>query len=303
MSTLLFIAAAVLFLCAGLIYKRTSRVLASLDKMLEAAIDGTFSENYFSEDQLSKLETKLFQYLQAGSTEKKQLTAQKETAEMLVSNISHQTKTPIAAILLYSQLLKEQKLSEEAGKLAAQIELQAEKLNFLVQALVKLSRLENGTITPVPKQGRVRELLERLKFPSAVKEKGITITVLDLQADTTAFFDRKWTEEALDNILDNAVKYTPPKGNITVSALEYEMFVRINIADTGMGIAEEETAKIFLRFYRSPAASEEKGVGIGLYLAREIIEAEGGYIKVASEPGKGSVFSIFLPKQPILSKL
>ena len=81
------------------------------------------------------------------------------------------------------------------------------------------------------------------------------------------------------------------------------MFVRIDIEDTGIGIKEEETAKIFTRFYRSPAVSSEEGVGIGLYLTRKIIEKEGGYIKVCSQLGKGSVFSVFLPKKSNLSKL
>lgn len=115
--------------------------------------------------------------------------------------------------------------------------------------------------------------------------------------DLTAEFDIKWTAEAIANIIDNAVKYTPPGGTVTVSAEEYEMFVRINIADTGIGMREDETAKVFTRFYRSPAVSSEEGVGIGLYLAREIITRENGYIKVSSQPGKGSVFSVFLPKK------
>ena len=115
--------------------------------------------------------------------------------------------------------------------------------------------------------------------------------------DTDAFavFDFKWTEEALANIVDNAIKYTE-HGTITISAVSYEMFARIDISDTGSGIPETEQAKIFARFYRSNSVQKQEGVGIGLYLARQIISGEGGYIKVASVPGKGSTFSIFLPK-------
>ena len=115
--------------------------------------------------------------------------------------------------------------------------------------------------------------------------------------DTDAFavFDFKWTAEALANIVDNAIKYTE-HGTITISAVSYEMFARIDISDTGSGIPENEQAKIFSRFYRSNAVQEQEGVGIGLYLARQIISGESGYIKVASVPGKGSTFSIFLPK-------
>ena len=115
--------------------------------------------------------------------------------------------------------------------------------------------------------------------------------------DTDAFavFDSKWTAEALANIVDNAIKYTE-HGTITISAVSYEMFARIDISDTGSGIPESEQAKIFARFYRSNSVQKQEGVGIGLYLARQIISGEGGYIKVASVPGKGSTFSVFLPK-------
>ena len=116
--------------------------------------------------------------------------------------------------------------------------------------------------------------------------------------DTDAFavFDFKWTAEALANIVDNAIKYTE-HGTITISTVNYEMFTRIDISDTGSGIPENEQAKIFSRFYRSNAVQEQEGVGIGLYLARQIISGESGYIKVASVPGKGSTFSIFLPER------
>ena len=113
--------------------------------------------------------------------------------------------------------------------------------------------------------------------------------------DISGTFDPKWTAEALANIVDNAVKYTE-QGLITISAVSYEMFVRIDISDSGIGISENEQAQIFARFYRSKNVQEQEGVGIGLYLARQIISGESGYIKVASVLGEGSTFSVFLPK-------
>lgn len=107
--------------------------------------------------------------------------------------------------------------------------------------------------------------------------------------------DSKWTAEALFNILDNAVKYTPVRGKITVSVMQWEMYVEIKVADTGKGISESNQAAIFRRFYREEEVHEQQGVGIGLYLAREIVTRQGGYIKVVSEPGQGSEFSIMLP--------
>ncbi len=290
----------VLLLCA--VYFRTSRILDRADKMLDSAIDNTFSESEFTERKLSRLESKMQRFLSSGSTSLKKINSEKDGIKTLISDISHQTKTPVTNILLYSQLLKESPdLGNNEKEIAAQIERQAGKLSFLISALIKTSRLENGIISVSPKENSVKKLLERIDTDSAAA-KNISCSV-ENAGDITAVFDFKWTTEAISNIFDNAVKYTPEKGSVTVSAKEYEMFVCVNIKDTGIGISEEETAKIFGRFYRSPEVSEREGVGIGLYLSREIITKEGGYIKVSSETGKGSVFSVFLPKDTNLSKL
>ena len=124
-------------------------------------------------------------------------------------------------------------------------------------------------------------------------EKGITLTVE--QTDGSAVFDPKWTEEAVCNLLDNAIKYTPTGGTVTVTVNNYELFSAIRVTDTGPGISEEEQARIFGRFYRAPGAYQAEGVGIGLYLTRQIAEKQGGYVKVESTPGTGSIFSLFLP--------
>ena len=172
---------------------------------------------------------------------------------------------------------------------------QSEKLRFLIDSLVKLSRLENGIISLSPQRSALQPLLQGIaeQYAAKVSEKGLSLQLQD--TDAFAIFDFKWTAEALANIVDNAIKYTE-HGTITISAVSYEMFARIDISDTGTGISESEQAKIFARFYRSKSVREQEGVGIGLYLARQIISGEGGYIKVASVPGKGSTFSVFLPK-------
>ena len=107
--------------------------------------------------------------------------------------------------------------------------------------------------------------------------------------------DRKWTSEALFNILDNAVKYTPAGGKIHVAVVCWEMYVKIDISDTGIGIPEQHQGTIFKRFYREDSVHDAPGIGIGLYLTREIITRQGGFIRVASEVGSGSTFSVFLP--------
>lgn len=293
----------ILLVLTLVIYLRTSKILSSVDKMIDSAINNTFTESDFTEKRLSKLEAKMYRFLVSGRTSLNKINSEKDGIKTLIADISHQTKTPISNILLYSQLLKEiPDLDNNAKEISNQIENQTEKLSFLISSLIKTSRLENGIINVAPKKNSVNKLLEALDYQNMADTKGINYNV-ELTSEYAAVFDFKWTLEAISNIIDNAIKYTPYGGRVTVSAKEYEMFVCINITDTGIGMSEGETAKIFTRFYRSAEVSDEKGVGIGLYLAREILSKEGGYIKVSSQKGKGSVFSVFLPKNSNLSKL
>ena len=113
--------------------------------------------------------------------------------------------------------------------------------------------------------------------------------------DLYVICDLKWTAEALGNIVDNAIKYTPGGGTVQLKVEKYSSFVKIDVIDNGIGIEKEEIPKIFGRFYRSLSVADQPGVGVGLFLAREIIQAQKGYVKVKSEIGKGSIFSVFLP--------
>ena len=277
--------------------RRTARLLARLDEMLAAAMDGSFTEQRFDESRLSALESRLAQYLAASSVSAQNLQAQKDQISALVSDISHQTRTPVANLQLYAQLLAEQPLGPEGRACAEAIEMQAQKLQSLIEALVKTSRLESGVLALHPAPGELAPMAERAAAQYAPKAaaKGLSLTMGPIAG--SAVFDPKWTEEALCNLLDNAVKYTPAGGAVTVSVQAYELFAAVRVRDTGPGIPEEEQAKIFGRFYRSPAAYQTEGVGIGLYLARQIAAGQGGYLKVESAPGAGSTFSLYLPRE------
>lgn len=291
---LIFLFVAILLIFANWCFRRRS--LKQMYDMIQSAMDGTFHAETFDESLYASVESKLAEYLSASETQKGRISTEQDKIKTLIADISHQTKMPIANLLLYTELLKE----EEGGKdsdTVALLEGQVKKLDFLIQSLVKLSRLETGILVLHPKKNELSALLEELKkqYAAAAQEKGLYLRVIAEEAqDVTACFDPKWTLEALGNLIDNAIKYTQT-GGVTVSVKRYELFVCIEVADTGIGIAEEEHAKIFGRFYRSMAVSESEGVGIGLYLTREIVRQELGYIRLTSEAGKGTVFSLYLP--------
>lgn len=271
------------------------RSLRRMNDMIQSAIDGTFRADIFDESLSAAVENKLAEYLAVSETQMKKAAAEQEKTKTLIADISHQTKTPIANLLLYTELLKEEGTGN--SETTALLESQVRKLDFLIRSLVKLSRLETGILVLHPRKSEVSPLLEeaRAQYEARAQEKGLYLHVLSEEAGkVTACFDPKWTLEALGNLIDNAIKYTQ-EGGVTVRVNLYELFACIEVADSGIGIAEEEHAKIFGRFYRSMSVSDEQGVGIGLYLAREIVRQESGYIKLDSEVGKGTTFSLYLP--------
>ena len=273
------------------------RTLRRLGDMLDRAIAGNFAEERFDDTELSALETRMARYLSANAVSARSLAEEKDAIKTLIADISHQTKTPIANLLLYAQLLGEQELPPESRTYASALERQAEKLRFLIDALVKTSRLETGVFAMTPKRHGIQQLLDAALSQAAPQAAAKGLALAAEPTDLTARFDLKWTAEALYNLVDNAVKYTPAGGSVTLSAQLLDSFCRVDVTDTGPGIPEGEQARIFRRFYRSPAASEEEGVGIGLYLTRQIAAGQGGYCKVTSRPGEGSTFSLYLPRE------
>lgn len=283
---------------AGLLlwnYIRTKKTMDTIEEMLHTAVYGDFLEEHFDESRMSALETKFAHYLSASAVSARNVKEEKDKIKELVSDISHQTKTPIANLMMYCELLGEEDLPESARENVDALRSQTEKLRFLMDALVKLSRLENGIVKLSPRTEKLEPVLAEVyeQFSPKAEEKGLAFS----WEHTNAFarFDPKWTVEAIGNIVDNAIKYTG-QGHVAMAVVKNELFIRIDISDTGNGIPEGEQAKIFSRFYRSETARDEDGVGIGLYLARMIISGQGGYIKVSSKETQGSVFSVFLPR-------
>ena len=286
-------------LCARVLLWRRRReraLYARLDAMLEAAVEGRFRVRDYDETQLSALESRLAQYLQAGADSSARLAVQRDQIASLVSDVSHQTKTPVANLRLYSQLLAEEPLTPQAAECAAVIAAQSEKLDVLISGLVKSSRLETGILALHPQENALAPIITGAvqQYTAKARARGITLTQGDVSG--VAVCDARWTEEALANLIDNAVKYTPSGGHVHVEAASYEFFSVLRVRDDGPGIAEAEQAQIFSRFYRSPAVYGQPGVGIGLYLVRQIAQGQGGYVKCSSAPGRGSTFALYLPR-------
>ena len=277
--------------------RRSARIMDSLDTMLTKAMEGGFPTESFDESRMSSLESRLAQYLSAAQTSAVNLKSQRDQINGLISDISHQTRTPVANLKLYSQLLEEQPLSPQAMDCARAISAQTEKLESLMEALVKSSRLETGMLAMHPERQAIAPVLRRAvdQYMPGAGEKRIQLKLGETEGE--AVFDAKWTEEAVCNLLDNAVKYTPAGGKVTVSSRDFEMFSLIQVSDTGPGIAEEEQARVFSRFYRGTSARDKEGVGLGLCLTRQIAERQGGYVKLDSAPDRGCRFSLYLPRE------
>lgn len=275
---------------------RTICTVKRLDEMLKAAMNGHFTEETFDESCLSALESRFARYLMANTLSAQRVQEQKDQMSVLISDISHQTKTPVANLQLYAQLLAEQPLPPQGVECLQAILSQADKLQTLMEILVKTSRLENGILSIHPKPSELATVVARSVAQYTTKADRKKISLIIKSTYGRAVFDPKWTEEALCNLLDNAVKYTSCEGVVTVDVKNYEMFSAIRVTDTGPGISEAEQPKIFGRFYRGTGNYQAEGVGIGLYLTRQIVEKQGGYVKVKSVLGKGSIFSIYLPQ-------
>lgn len=227
------------------------------------------------------------------------LRAEREKKELqtLVSDLSHQTKTPIANLRMINETLQSREMDEAQRRRFLEAQgSQLEKLDFVIRAMVKTQRLEVGVIALEKREVPIQETLaDAINGVLALLEQKKLKLQVDCPEDLIVSHDTRWTAEALFNLLDNAVKYTPEGGRICVSVQSWEMYVKIDVTDSGIGIPEPSHAAVFQRFYRGPGVHETDGVGIGLYLAREIITMQGGYIKLTSELQKGSTFSVFLP--------
>lgn len=277
------------------------REVCQFTEQLEQWLDDIISERPLEptgeeEDTLpSKIYEKLQRVYYIFRRKKEESKKEKDAIKQMISDISHQTKTPLANMKIYLDILKEEPMPEKGKGFVKNLEAQTDKLNFLFQSLVKMSRMETGIIKIQRQDASLLTTLGKALeaiVPKA-EDKQIQLFV-SCNENIRVSHDIKWTEEAIFNILDNAVKYTDAYGKIEIVTTVLEIYTRISIKDTGKGIARERQAEIFNRFYREPEIHDQEGIGIGLYLARRIIEQQNGYIEVRSQPSHGSEFQIYL---------
>ena len=278
--------------------RQVSLFADDLCETLDALLSGRQPENYqpYEDSLTAKVQGKLMQYFDIMSEGKRQSQQDKQVIQSLVSDISHQVKTPIANIKMFTNILQQHQLPpEKQAEFLRTMEGQIDKLDFLMQSLIKMSRLETGTFVLHPQEGRLADTIALAMSAVWAKAEAKEISLsADCDSSICVQHDPKWTAEALGNILDNAIKYTPPGGSVTVSVRPWQFYTRVDIADTGIGIAEEHYNDICQRFYRDPQVASQEGVGLGLYLANGIITRQKGYISVKSKVGKGTTFSVYL---------
>ncbi|MDE6519159.1 MAG: HAMP domain-containing histidine kinase [Ruminococcus sp.] len=289
----------VILICTIIYYRRK---ISSFSEELSRILDDMTAENSpdfkITEDTVDgKINIRLKRLYEILNGKTEQSKRDKEKMQSLISNISHQVKTPVANLKMYMQILSRRDMDEEKHCEFLELSLaQTEKLEFLMQALVKMSRLETGIISFEKEKISAAEIIGEslVQIIPAAENKNITVQV-NCPENIFVFCDKKWTAEAVFNILDNAVKYTPENGSVTVSADINDFYAQIKIKDSGAGIPETEQAKIFGRFYRSEAVKNIDGLGIGLFLSRNIISGQGGFIIVKSEPPHGTEFIVNIP--------
>lgn len=270
-----------------------------LDTILETFLNGKFDDadgRELCETRESRVISQLMRILNDARFREKRAVEEKDQVTELISDLFHQLKTPLANIVMNMELLQNDALTGAQRKeFLAHTENQARKMKWLMNSLLKASRLENGMIHFQAKQTGIKETIAKAVSDVYAQASGKQI-VLETEEfqDFNLFHNPKWTAEAMANILENAVKYSPKGGRIRIALSKMDLYTRITVSDEGVGIPEKEYSLIFQRFYRGKDVEQQEGNGLGLYLAQLILQQEKGYITVSSRPGEGSSFHIFL---------
>lgn len=276
---------------------RERKTYRSIDKLLDCVLSQEKIEiSDVKEGELSALVHKIHRIQEVLGKQIEKAEEEKEQVKSLVSNMSHQLKTPLANFSVYTEILSNQELEEKKKKeVSEKIKKQIDKLDWIIGSLTKMVKLEQDVIVFDAEGISIKKtILDAIDTVyEKIEKKGLTL-VAEPYDDLLLYHNRKWTIEVFVNLLENAVKYTERGGTIQIKVHPYEIYTEIQFIDNGCGIHEEEITEIFKRFYRSQEVEHIEGSGIGLYLSNLILEKEKGYLVVKSVYGEGSCFSVFL---------
>lgn len=298
----IFVVSGVCLLAAAMLTVRHVRIVRRLEKLLdiyEKAADGdvTHAElDRMEETRESKLENRLYHILSRTEAFREKTSRERDQVASLLSDLSHQLKMPLANMVMYSELLEEETLDYGQRRgFVRETRAQAEKMQWLLKSMLKASQLEQGIIAFAAEYTGIKKTIAMAVGGIYARASDRKISIVTEEApDRRLYHNRRWTAEALDNILDNAVKYSPEGSKIRIRLYSMDIYTRLEIEDEGAGMDSAEYNEIFKRFYRGKQAQNQEGNGLGLYLAQLILNKEKGYITVTSQPGKGSCFYVYL---------
>ena len=283
-----------------LIYKKEKEVLRDIKdvrKIIEDNLKGKiyFNSLKFNENEKS-IEKSLINKNISNIFKLKSIDEKnKKNIEEFISDIAHQLRVPISninlKIFLIKNKLEKNKENEESLKKIQDIENEINKISFLIEELLKMARLDSKAINFKKEEVKYNEFIEKIleNFKYLIELKNVKI-VFEKQEEILNI-DKIWTEEAAGNILKNAIEHTKEKNKIYIYLQKTAIYKRIVIKDEGEGMEKEEIKNVFKRFYKGKN-SDKKSIGIGINIAKKIIEEQGGFIDVKSEKGKGSEFRI-----------
>lgn len=288
------------FIMARYFYnKKTGAIFETMLLKLDRVLSGTPLEISYNESVWSAIDERLERLSYISQDRKEKAANERDAIKSLISDISHQVRTPLANIMLYSGLLYEKELDIETRLLASKIHKQAGKLDFFMKELVKSSYTSQQMVTLHPEMTEIEEIINISCQETELAAMKKNICIEKETSGGLCYADPKWSVEALANILENAIKYSPENSTVKIQTTTYDSFICVSVEDKGMGISEEEQGLVFERFYRSQAAGKEPGFGIGLYIVREVLSKQGGYARIKAAPEKGTIVQMFLSRYPV----
>lgn len=297
--TMTFIFGMMTFLVLGInylqhatFYEKIRRITYGAKKVVEGEFDISISED--REGDFSKLATSFNSMRIIIRNNIEELKKEKEFLVDLLSDISHQLKTPLSSMIVYNDIMLNKDLtSEQRNTFLVNNKTQLHRMEWLIKSMLKLAKLDAKAVIFHKENESLKESVEEAveALQSMAEEKDVNITI-SCNKDIVFEHDRLWLQEALINIIKNGIEHTTSAGEVQIDIVENPLYRRVIIKDCGEGIREEDLPNIFKRFYKAKSSTKSTSVGIGLALAKSIIEAHNGMIEVQSTIGKGTKFIV-----------